>query len=84
MDDQFIIWNTPSGVEIAAEDSLGLYDTTITGACNPGGSIPESDFLRFTPGSDAIDKGSVSRSTIVRIILILQLDRLPDCGGVMS
>ena len=57
MDDRFNSWNTPPGIEITEEDFLSLDDTTITGPRNPDGSIPESDFLRLAPGSDAIDAG---------------------------
>jgi len=57
MDDEFNSWNTPPGIEITEEDFLSLDDTAITGPRNPDGSIPESDFLRLAPGSDAIDAG---------------------------
>ena len=57
VNDQFNSWNTPPGVEITKADFLSLDDSVITGPRNPDGSIPESDFLRLAPDSDAIDAG---------------------------
>jgi hypothetical protein len=58
VNDQFNSWNTPPGVEITKADFLSLDDSVITGPRNPDGSIPESDFLRLAPDSDAIDAGA--------------------------
>ena len=58
IDDQFNSWNTPPGVEITKADLLSLDDSVISGPRNPDGSIPESNFLRLAPGSDAIDAGT--------------------------
>jgi ankyrin repeat protein len=73
VDDQSNSWNIPPGIEIAKEDFLSLDDTTITGPRNPDGSIPDSDFLRLAPGSNAIDAG-----TDVGVPFI---GRAPDLGA---
>jgi hypothetical protein len=57
-DHQFNSWNEPLGVEVTEDDFLSLDDTTITGPRNSDGSIPESNFLRLAPKSDAIDAGT--------------------------
>lgn len=58
VNDQFNSWNTPPGLEITEKDFLTLDDSVITGPRNADGSIPESDFLRLVPDSDAIDAGT--------------------------
>lgn len=58
VDDHFNSWNTPPGIEITEKDFLSLDDSTITGPRNPDGSLPESEFPRLSPGSDAIDVGT--------------------------
>ena len=45
-------------MEITEDDFLSLDDSVSTGPRNPDGSIPESDFLRLAPESDAIDAGT--------------------------
>ena len=58
VDDQFNSWNNPPGCQLIYDDFLSLDETIITGPRNPDGSIPDSDFLRLAPGSDAIDAGT--------------------------
>ena len=57
-DSRFNSWNAALNLNIAGDDFLSLDDGVMTQERNPGGSIPESDFLRLTPGSDAIDAGT--------------------------
>ena len=54
---QFNSWNAALDIDIASDDFLSLDDSTMIQPRNPDGSIPESDFLRLAPGSDAIDAG---------------------------
>ena len=57
-DDQFNSWNESLEGDVTQKEFLSLDDSIITGVRNPDGSLPESDFLRLAPGSDAIDAGT--------------------------
>jgi len=57
VDDKHNSWNESLGLVITEHDFLSLSDSFITGVRNPDGSLPESNFLRLAPGSDAIDAG---------------------------
>lgn len=48
-------WN--AGFVVSEDDFLSLDDTATNGPRNPDASLPQSDFLKFAPGSDLIDKG---------------------------
>lgn len=51
-------WNESLVVEMTEDDFLSLDDSVITGPRNPDGNLPEDNFLRLVPGSDAIDAGT--------------------------
>lgn len=57
VDDQFNSWSMPLNAEMTEQDFVSLDDSIFTGPRNPDGSIPDSGFLRLSPGSAAIDKG---------------------------
>jgi len=58
VDDQHNSWNKPSEAHITEDDFLSLDDSVAMGPRNPDGSIPDNNFLRLAPGSDAIDAGT--------------------------
>jgi hypothetical protein len=51
-------WSPGFHVSITDDDFLSLDDSVIAGPRNSDGSIPDSNFVRLAPGSDAIDVGA--------------------------
>jgi len=58
VNEQHNSWSPNLGTRITEQDFLSLDDTVITGPRNPDDSIPENDFLRLAPDSDAVDAGT--------------------------
>lgn len=50
-------WDDNAGIQLTDEDFLSFDDSIMAAPRNPDGSIPQSKFLKFSPTSDAIDKG---------------------------
>jgi len=73
VDDQYNSWNEPVAIEITQDDFVSLNDSAITGPRNPDGSVPESNFLRLSPASAAIDTGTD--------VGLLFLGKSPDLGA---
>jgi hypothetical protein len=51
-------WNLGPRVQITEQDFLSLDDAVIAGPRDADGSIPDSNFARLAPDSDAIDAGA--------------------------
>ena len=58
VNEQHNSWSPGLGKDVTEQDFLSLDDSVVTGPRNPDGSVPESDFLRLAPNSDAIDVGT--------------------------
>jgi hypothetical protein len=58
VDENHDSWSLGSRVQITEQDFLSLDDAVIAGPRNADGSIPDSNFLRLAPDSDAIDAGT--------------------------
>jgi hypothetical protein len=51
-------WTSPPGITIQPSDFLSVDSTGVTGARQADGSLPDLDFLKLSPTSQAIDKGT--------------------------
>jgi hypothetical protein len=58
VDENHNSWSPGFRVQVTEQDFLSLDDSVAAGPRNPDGSIPDNDFLRLAPGSDAIDVGA--------------------------
>ena len=50
-------WDTELGIALTDADFFSFDDSVMAAPRNPDGSIPQNDFLKLAPGSDAIDAG---------------------------
>jgi ankyrin repeat protein len=73
VDEQHNSWDPTLGISVSEQDFLSLDYGVITGPRDSDGSIPESDFLKLAPDSDALDAG-----TNVGLPFV---DEAPDLGA---
>jgi len=54
----FNSWDPTTGVTVTAEDFVSLDDSAMFGPRSSDGSLPVTEFLRLTEGSDLVDAGT--------------------------